>query len=286
MSRSMSHELTVSTMLPGVMDANGPAWACGWGGRAKLPITGVPESSYQGRASKGGLGTREVHCKTKERGRGVRLRQPGAEPVETGRRWRTHDRQMDGRTDDRRQSTGRPGGTSPASGSPVEHGKKETVSAGTCSGPCECLTQHGDPQAPQAGKRSQAGLGATTNVPRHQGGSGAEPGRCLWRRNGELESPEKAKRGGSGERWGRSGGRAGCPSSGAAATLGHCPTTHFTGGETGPASHPQASRPCSRCWGGAGGPVGGAHLTTNVTDGHVDKDGGLFHPLQVHVPVA
>lgn len=31
---------------------------------------------------------------------------------------------------------------------------------------------------------------------------------------------------------------------------------------------------------------GDTHLTTDVTDSHVHEDGGLFYPLQVHVPVA
>lgn len=39
-------------------------------------------------------------------------------------------------------------------------------------------------------------------------------------------------------------------------------------------------------WGEARGPAGSTHLTTDVTDGHMDKDGGLFHPLQVHMPIA
>lgn len=52
----------------------------------------------------------------------------------------------------------------------------------------------------------------------------------------------------------------------------------------------QAQQPGNGAGVGAGagradGPAGGTHLTADVTDGHMDKDRGLFHPLQVHVPV-
>jgi hypothetical protein len=35
-----------------------------------------------------------------------------------------------------------------------------------------------------------------------------------------------------------------------------------------------------------GGPAGDTHLTADVTDSHMHKDGGLFHPFQVHMPIA
>lgn len=209
----------------------------------------------RGFAPKGGLGPRERTARPRDRVAAVRHGQ--------GARGRGH---TDGRTDGRQRRAGRPAELTPGQQLAMERGGRETVSAGL-PGP--------DP-GPGALGPDDWESGARPGPQRRRAGGGAEPGPCPLR-GAKSRHPE--------EEWGPSEARTATswclwpPGPGA-----EMPSSPVTGGGRAPQDHHSTSAPVPA--GVRGRPCGGTHLTADVTDGHVDKDGGLLHALQVHVPIA
>lgn len=189
----------------------------------------------------------------------MRHRQRGAEPVEPSRRT------TDGRTDGRTTEDGELGGPqSPAAErglvmGPVRDPMRACLGSDMGPGtPGLCSLGNCHETRPRAGARV-LGTGAGAVGPRQADAfRGGMEGWARWDVEGRL--------------WRWTGRWLGALRKGLDATPAALPPRHRR------RSQPSEAPPGPGSWLHAGS-CRGTHLTTDVTDGHVDKDGGLLHSL-------